>query len=119
MDTGQLGIPFSEDQLRDETLIRRGVHGKPEVCMRPTDVQLREHIADVACGTDHTLFRDISGKVWATGFGFQGQLGLGSDEDVDVAHQIRDQSVAGRYIKYVGAGGGFSIIGSVPRSLQG
>lgn len=110
MSTGQLGVVFTAEQLQDEALIRRGIRDTPEICTRPTPVLGVGKVALATCGTDHTIFVNSDGKVYTSGFGFQGQLGLGSDEDAEVATQITSKSVRERKITWAGAGGGFSII---------
>lgn len=113
MDSGQLGIDFSAVQLGDATLVRRGIRDRPEVCTRPTLVNGVGRVKDAACGTDHTIFVNSEGKAYATGFGLQGQLGLGSDDDVSVAQLMTAKSVKERKITWAGAGGGFSIVAEV------
>lgn len=110
MDTGQLGIDFSDEQLQDKSLIRRGIRDRPEVCTIPTLVRNIGHVVGVACGTDHTIFVDADGQAYATGFGEQGQLGLGSENNVSVAQPICAKSLKGRNISWAGAGGGFSVV---------
>ncbi|KND88525.1 Protein pim1 [Tolypocladium ophioglossoides CBS 100239] len=84
IDGGQLGINFTTEQLGDEDLIRYDERNKPRICLRPTKVPTIGDAVYVACGTDHTLFINKEGSAYATGIGSSGQLGLGSDDDVDV-----------------------------------
>lgn len=110
IDDGQLGIAFTPEQLLDSTLIRPDDRNKPRICLRPTVVPNVEKVVYVACGTDHTIFIDKGGSAYATGYGFQGQLGLNSTDDVKVAQRITGQNVKGRLLTWAGAGGQFSVI---------
>ncbi|KAM6971950.1 putative E3 ubiquitin-protein ligase HERC6 [Aplochiton taeniatus] len=42
---------------------------------------LDECVSHIACGSHHTLVLGTTGKLWAFGSGFKGQLGTGSAED--------------------------------------
>ncbi|KAJ6780383.1 hypothetical protein PWT90_03527 [Aphanocladium album] len=114
MDGGQLGIEFTPDQLSDATLIRRDERNNPRICLRPTRVPHIGVAAYVACGTDHTIFVNREGKAFSTGIGTCSQLGLGSDDDVDVAKAVRmEKGQQDRVLCWAGAGGQFSMLGSV------
>ncbi|KAI0867677.1 regulator of chromosome condensation 1/beta-lactamase-inhibitor protein II [Hypoxylon argillaceum] len=88
IDAGQLGVAFTPEQIQDESHIRCDDRGKPRTCLRPTTVPIMEDVAHVACGTDHTLFITKAGAAYSSGFGFSGQLGLASNDDVNVATLI-------------------------------
>ncbi|UNI22490.1 hypothetical protein JDV02_008376 [Purpureocillium takamizusanense] len=110
MDGGQLGNAFTAEQLGDEAVVRRDERDKPRICLRPTLVPQMGEAVHVACGTDHTIFVAGDGRAWATGFGSEGQLGLGSDDDVDVARLVQGKAVKDRTVTWAGAGGQFSIL---------
>ncbi|KAK1764429.1 regulator of chromosome condensation 1/beta-lactamase-inhibitor protein II [Phialemonium atrogriseum] len=113
--SGQLGISFTPDQLRDPTLIRHDERDKPGICLRPTAVPNIGKAFHVACGTDHTIFVNTAGSAYATGYGFQGQLGLDSNDDVYVAQRIKGREVKDRFLSWAGAGGQFSVVAEPAR----
>lgn len=113
MDTGQLGIEFTAEQLNDESLIQRSITKQPQLCIKPTLVPRIGYAAFVACGSDHTIFVDADGKVYSSGFNLNGQLGLDSTDDVPVAQQIIHGSISKESISCAGAGGRFSMIRAI------
>ncbi|TGJ77592.1 hypothetical protein E0Z10_g10679 [Xylaria hypoxylon] len=115
IDAGQLGVVFTPEQIQDENSIRCDDRGKPRICLRPTTVPNVEQAVDVACGTDHTLFINKSGAAYSSGFGFQGQLGLGSSDDVEVAALIKAKTVRDRCLIRTGAGGNGSIVADIAK----
>ncbi|KAK5987885.1 Guanine nucleotide exchange factor SRM1 [Cladobotryum mycophilum] len=110
LDGGQLGIKFSQEQLDDETQIRRDEYNKPRICLKPTAVPNIGKVAHVACGTDHTIIINDQGHGYATGFGSSGQLGLGDEDDRDVARKMGGKNVVERELLWAGAGGQFSVV---------
>jgi regulator of chromosome condensation len=116
MDVGQLGIRFSTEQLQDDSLIRSDERGNPRICLRPTVISSVGKTTLVACGTDHTLFVNAEGSAFATGFNSQYQLGLGHDNDVEVARRIKGEA-KDRVITWAGAGGQFSMIAEYKSSV--
>lgn len=110
LDGGQLGIDFTNEQLEDEELIRYDDRNNPRICLRPVAVPGIGHAVYVACGTDHTIFVDDAGNVYTTGFGSSGQLGLGSDDDIETARKIKPDDLKDVLITWAGAGGQFSIV---------
>ena len=110
MDGGQLGIRFTEAQLQDEEIIRRDENDRPRICLVPTEVTTSGRAAAVACGSDHTLFVNDEGLVYTTGFGVQGQLGLGNYDDANEATELPKKPCGGRHFIWAGAGGQFSVI---------
>lgn len=108
LDGGQLGL--AEQLAAGALLVRCDERGRPRICRVPTAVPLGEPVARVACGTDHTLFVARSGDVYATGFGSEGQLGLGSDEDAHTPQKIEGKQVSGQMLTWAGAGGQFSVV---------
>ena len=111
MDGGQLGIGFTPQQLEDTALIRHDEYGKPRICLRPTPVPgLSGSTVNVGCGTDHTIFITRDGKGYATGFGSQGQLGLGSEDDQTVAQEMMGKGIKDKVLTWAAAGGQFSVI---------
>ncbi|KAI0117906.1 regulator of chromosome condensation 1/beta-lactamase-inhibitor protein II [Nemania sp. FL0031] len=110
IDAGQLGVAFDQDSVQDTDIIRCDDRGKPRICLRPTTVPNIKEVTHVACGTDHTIFIDKTGSAHSTGFGFQGQLGLASNDDVAVAQRITAKSVKDRILTRAGAGGNISVV---------
>ncbi|POR38947.1 Uncharacterized protein TPAR_00847 [Tolypocladium paradoxum] len=119
MDGGQLGVAFTPGQLQDETLVRCDERSKPRICLRPTAVSNVGKGLHVACGTDHTIFVNTDGHAYATGFGSEGQLGLGSDDDVDVAERIGGEGVKDKLLTWAGAGGQFSAVAAPAKLANG
>lgn len=110
MDGGQLGVAFAPEQLQDTTLICRNQRDKPAICLRPAAIQNIGPVSHVACGADHTIFITKSGGAYATGFGSQGQLGLNSYDDVDIAQRVKGQDANAKVLTWAGAGGQFPVI---------
>lgn len=110
LDGGQLGIKFTAEQLEDTTLIRYDEYEKPHICLRPTAVPDIGDVVHVGCGTDHTIFINKQGNGFATGFGSSGQLGLGSEDDHEVAQRMCGKKVEERALLWASAGGQFSIV---------
>ncbi|KAI0129432.1 putative Ran exchange factor Prp20/Pim1 [Xylariales sp. AK1849] len=110
IDDGQLGIAFTPEQLQDSTLIRCDDRNKPRICLRPTVIPTVHEVAHVACSSDHTILIDRVGNAYATGYGYQGQLGLGSTDDVKVVQRITGRNVRDTPLTWARAGGQFSIV---------
>lgn len=85
VDGGQLGIHLTPEQLQSIHLIRFDDRGNPLHCLRR--IQHRQ-AAHVAYGTNHSIFVNRDGHAFATGLGSEGQVGLGSGDDVSVARRI-------------------------------
>ncbi|KAM7207013.1 Regulator of chromosome condensation 1/beta-lactamase-inhibitor protein II [Rhypophila sp. PSN 637] len=117
MDCGQLGIEFTQQQLANDDLIRRGeLRNEPRICLLPMRIAVPglESVASVACGIDHTIFVSEAGKAFSAGFGSRGQLGLGGEEDeVTVAKLINAKSVRDVKLVMAAAGGNFSVLCSL------
>lgn len=113
IDGGQLGIKFTSEQLEDETLIRYDGQNRPRICLRPTPVPNIGEVVYVGCGTDHTIFVNEEGHGYATGFGSSGQLGLGNEEDVEVAQHIQGKAMKDKMLTWAGAGGQFSVMAAL------
>lgn len=119
LDGGQLGLDLTPQQLQDETVIRYDDRQKPRICLRPTAVsRIDQKVIYAACGTDHTLFIDADGRGYSTGLGSLGQLGLGSDDDVEVPEPLKGKELKTRKLGWAGAGGQFSIV-AAPARLSG
>ncbi|CRK12469.1 hypothetical protein BN1708_010509 [Verticillium longisporum] len=110
MDGGQLGFTFTPEQLQDAAQVRFDERNKPAICLRPAAVPHVGLVSHVACGTDHTIFITRDGDAYATGFGSQGQLGLNSEEDVEVAQRVKGRDADEAVLTWAGAGGQFSIV---------
>lgn len=114
LDGGQLGLEFSEEQIADDKIIRCDERGKPRICLVPTAVSRLGKVVHVACGTDHTVFVASNGSAFSTGFGSEGQLGLGTEDDAEVAQKIAGKQAKDYVLKWAGAGGQFSILTGKP-----
>lgn len=116
LDGGQLGIDFPPELLADKRYIRSNERGRPCICLVPARIPTLGPVAHVACGTDHTLFINGYNMVFATGFGSEGQLGLGDDKDVHSAKcvEFKGKSLEGQSFWWVGAGGQFSVVAGKP-----
>lgn len=110
MDASQLGVAFTQDSVQDTSVIRCDDRGKPRICLRPTTVPNIGQVTYVACGTDHSIFIGKTGSAHSAGFGFQGQLGHGSNDDINVAQRITAKAVKDKVLTRAGAGGNVSII---------
>ncbi|KAK2590140.1 hypothetical protein QQS21_012181 [Conoideocrella luteorostrata] len=110
MDDGQLGIAFTPEQLQEPTMIRLDERQKPRICVRPTVIPTVEQAIHVACGSDHTVLIDQTGRAYSTGYGYQGQLGQGSNDDVQVMQLIGGRHVKNQHLTWAGAGGQFSMV---------
>ena len=111
IDGGQLGLDLTTQQLQDETVVRYDDRQKPRICLRPTAVSgINKKFIHAACGTDHTLFIDEDGQGYSTGLGSVGQLGLGSEDDVEFPERLRGKELKARQLGWAGAGGQFSIV---------
>jgi regulator of chromosome condensation len=110
IDGGQLGIKFTDAQIKDPELVRLDDREKPRICLRPTEVPEVGSAVHVGCGTEHTVVVNSEGVAYSTGFGTQGQLGLGSYDDIDTFQQIPKERVKGKKLTWSGAGGQFSIV---------
>lgn len=109
IDGGQLGVEFSDEQLADQTLVRRDERNKPRICLCPAPVQHMGKATYVGCGSEHTIFISAEGKAYSSGFGTMGQFGYESDE-VKVAQLINEEALTSRMVTWTGAGGQFSVV---------
>ena len=57
-------------------------------CMEPTLVPSVNEVVDIAALGGHTLLVDYKGSVWAFGYGYYGQLGIGNTENAKIPQQI-------------------------------
>lgn len=110
IDDGQLGVDFTPEQLQDETLIRHDERNKPRICLRPSRIPTVQTATYVACSSDHTILIDQAGNAYSSGYGYQGQLGHNSSDDVKVMQRIKSKSLNDRRLTWAGAGGQFSMI---------
>lgn len=58
--------------------------------------------AYMSCGTGHTIFLSQDGKAFSVRFGWMGQLGLGDDDEVEVARQTRSKALWDRLVMWTG-----------------
>lgn len=89
IDEGHLGVQLSQEQLANPRLVRRDEYHKPRILLQPVEVPNTGSAAFVACSTGHTVFLTRRGKAYASGFGFQHQLGNGSEDESDVVQEVK------------------------------
>ncbi|KAJ4145458.1 hypothetical protein LMH87_004308 [Akanthomyces muscarius] len=116
LDGGQIGIELPAELLADKRYIRSDERGKARICLVPARIPTIGAVTHVACGTDHTLFINRQNMVFATGFGSEGQLGQGNEEDVHSAKCVRfkGKQLEEQVFLWVGAGGQFSVVAGKP-----
>ncbi|KAK7215145.1 hypothetical protein V2G26_003148 [Clonostachys chloroleuca] len=116
MDGGQLGVEFTPEQLDDPTMVRRDEHEKPRICLQPVPVPAVGKGVDVGCGTDHTIFINVEGKGFSTGINSSGQLGLGTEDDEEIAKPFKGKAIKTKHLTWAGAGGQYSIVAAAEGS---
>ncbi|CAG9954063.1 unnamed protein product [Clonostachys rosea f. rosea IK726] len=116
MDGGQLGVEFTPEQLDDPTVVRRDEHEKPRICLQPVPVPAVGKGVDVGCGTDHTIFINDEGKGFSTGINSSGQLGLGTEDDEEIAKPFKGKTVKTKHLTWAGAGGQYSVVAAAEGS---
>jgi hypothetical protein len=71
------------------------------------------NITSVSAGSAHSLALDSSGKLWATGYNFYGQLGLGNSGSEANRNSFQSVTISGlasaANITYIAAGNGHSL----------
>lgn len=117
IDGGHLGVQLSQEYLDDPRLVRRDEYDKPRILLQPVEVPNIGSAAFVACSTGHTVFVNKEGKAYASGFGFQHQLGNGSEDDSDVAQEVRAKSLNGIKLTWCGTGGQFSMVAGAVKDI--
>lgn len=110
IDGGQLGVKLDDEQLQDETLVRRDDRGLPRICLRPVAVPNIGATADVSCGNGFTIFVNTEGGAYGAGFGSMGQLGIASQDDTNVAERITGAAIKKKRLTWCGTGGQFSMV---------
>lgn len=104
-NSGLVLLPSNSRMPHSSAMMSTASHA----CLRPVPVSIRD-VVDVGCGTDHTIFITREGKGYSTGFGSQGQLGLGFEDDQDVVQEMVGKSLKDRVLTWASAGGQFSAI---------
>ncbi|KAK7731104.1 hypothetical protein SLS53_008822 [Cytospora paraplurivora] len=110
IDGGHLGLKLTEEQLKDPKIVRRDEHDRPRILLQPTTVPNIGEGAYVACSRGHTIFVNREGKAYASGFNGQLQLGNGSDDDTEVAEEVKAKALKGVKLTWCGTGGQFSMV---------
>ncbi|XP_063616327.1 RCC1-like G exchanging factor-like protein [Cydia splendana] len=64
----------------------------------------KERITNVSCGQDHTLFITESGRVWACGWGADGQTGLGTYDNASAPAPVKGDITSERIVKVASTG---------------
>jgi len=79
--------------------------GKQKRVLQPTPIPKigKQPIAEVQCGSMHTLVRTENGEVWSCGSGKYGQLGHGNTTDVDEFKLI--EGLKGKNARVMACGG--------------
>lgn len=110
LDGGHLGLKLTQEQLDDPKLVRRDEYSKPRILLQPLAVPGLGDAAYVACSTGHTIFVNRAGRAFAAGYGCQYQLGNGTDEDVEIATEVKAKVLKDIRLTWCGAGGQFSMV---------
>ncbi|ROV94929.1 hypothetical protein VSDG_07118 [Cytospora chrysosperma] len=110
IDGGHLGLKLTEEQLQDPKLVRRDEHDRPRILLQPAAVPNIGEGAFVACSRGHTIFVNKEGKAYASGFNGQLQLGNGTDDDTEVAEEVKAKALKGAKLTWCGTGGQFSMV---------
>ena len=118
IDGGQLGVQFTDEQLRDEYLVRRDERNTPRICLRPVAVPNIGEAAHVSCGI-HTIFVARDGRIFGAGFAGMGQLGIAAPDDVTVATLITGKALKERPVTWAGTGGQFSVVAGPASAITG
>lgn len=103
-NTGALGHGDNEDQPQPKAVLPFGQ--PPRVTEGVEDPEMGKDFAavSVACGAWHTVVLTTSGKVFAFGDGFTGQLGLEDRGDVEESRALSPRAV--RIERNAGGSGG-------------
>ncbi|KAF2097122.1 RCC1/BLIP-II [Rhizodiscina lignyota] len=116
MDGGQIGIAQDALPMDDEDMIMKDEGGRPRILLQPMQVP-NVNASHACCGPEHTLAVTKDGKAFAWGFNVNYQLGLGHDDDVNVATEIHNKAVDGKMLNWAGTGGQYSML-AAPTSAQ-
>lgn len=110
IDGGHLGFKLTEEQLQDPKLVRRDEYDRPRILLQPTTVPDIGEGTFVACSRDHSIFVNKDGKAYASGFNSGAQLGNGTDDDTEVAVEVKAKALKGAKLTWCGTGGQFSMV---------
>ncbi|KAK2596932.1 hypothetical protein N8I77_012813 [Diaporthe amygdali] len=110
LDGGHLGLKLAQEQLDDPKLVRWDEYGKPRILLQPLAVPGIGDAAHVACSTGHAVFVNREGRAFAAGYGFQYQLGNGTNEDSEIATEVKAKVLKDIKLTWCGAGGQFSMV---------
>lgn len=106
-EAGQLGLPSLKTSVLSQTAGREPTDHVVTQCQPAcVDVDgIDTHVAHVACGSRHTLILTDSGALYACGWNYYGQLGLG-----DRVSRDRPTRVPVTSVSFVRAGGWTSAV---------
>ncbi len=112
IDSYEVGIP--KDKIPEYAV--RDAQGRARCIPEPTELTDLPKIRSIACGSHHSLaISDTDGSVYSWGFGETYQVGHGpSGGDIEVPTKIENTATRGVDMKFIGAGGQFSIIAGTP-----
>lgn len=110
IDGGHLGLSLSQEQIGDPKLVRRDEFERPRILLKPLALPDIADAIYVACSTGHTVFVNSEGKAFASGFGFQYQLGNGTTDDAEVAQEVKTKALNNVGLSWCGTAGQYSMV---------
>lgn len=111
-DGSQTGISTEQlEAIDDEERLLKN-HGKPKILIEPTLLPGLKNVVAGACGPDHTIVVDESGKAYSWGFSANYQTGQGTDDDINTPTMIDNTAVRDTKLTWTGCGGQYSILAS-------
>ncbi|KAH8760514.1 hypothetical protein F5883DRAFT_563873 [Diaporthe sp. PMI_573] len=110
IDGGHLGLNLSQEQTGGPKLVRRYEFGRPRIILKPLTVPYIGDAIHVACSTGHTIFVNSEGKAFASGFGFQYQLGNGMTDDIETTTEGKTKALKNVELSWFCAAGQYSMV---------
>lgn len=107
------GLKLSQNQITEQGPVMRDDQGRPRILLQPVAVPNIGQAAYVSCSRSHTIFVNREGRAYAAGFGDEGQLGNGTENDNDVARTVK--GLDSYHIIWAGTGGTFSMVAALAR----
>lgn len=104
------GFKLTQEQIENPKLVLRDERDRPRILLQPLPVPGIGEAAYVSCSRSHTIFLNKEGKAFAAGFGSEGQLGNGSEDDNEVAKEVKAKALEGVKLTWCGTGGQFSMV---------
>ncbi|KZF20285.1 RCC1/BLIP-II protein [Xylona heveae TC161] len=96
------------------TNIVRDEGGRARIISAPTIVPGLTDIVAAGAGSDHCLAVRKDGHVFGWGFNTMGQVGVGTEDDVEEPALLNGKAIRDQKVIWAGCGGQFSVLGVVP-----